>query len=242
MSGVENTRSDQPKNILVSVWEPAIDLLNRRIKAACLRRDEFLDRILVHEAKMLALEVTTPNSDRAREYLANELGKMQRKPVNLRLHAETVRVIRESCDAVNAPRDAFFNRVFLLLVAKRPSFEKLLSGIDWRWATERLLDDYWNYFEPSLDSALTALQEIVQCDPFRFYRACIELANRDIDRKPGNEEMHIPSLHNAFVSGDFFTGPRTPKSTIGFNCYVPDWRLPSPTQEGHLAESLENVL
>lgn len=191
---------------------------------------------------MLALEVTTPNSDQARRYIENELRNIDSKPVNLKLHAETVRVIRESCDAVNTPRDAFFNRVFLLLVAKRPSFEKLLSGIDWRWATERLLDDYWDYFEPNLDSALTALQDIVESDPFRFYRACIELTNRDIERKPVNDEMLIPTLHNFFVSGDFFTGPRTPKSTIGFNCYVPDWRLPSPGHEGQLAESLEDIL
>lgn len=242
MSEVENTRGDQSKTILVSVWEPAIDLLNRRSIAACLKRDEFLNRVLAHEAKMLALEVATPNSDRARAYIANELGKMQRRQVNLRLHAETVRVIQESCNALNAPRDAFFNRVFLLLVAKRPSFEKLLPGIEWRWATERLLDDYWNYFEPNLHSAMTGIQDIVQSDPFRFYRACIDLTNREIDRKHEADEMHVPTLHNAFIPSDFFTGPGAPGSTLGFNCYVPDWRLPPPTEDGHFVESLEDIL
>lgn len=236
MSGVKPVRNDQPRNILVSVWPPVIDLFNRKVLATCLRRDAFLDRVLSHEAKMLALEVTTPNSESARAYLANELGKLPRKQVNLRLRTDTVQLIHESCDATNVPRDAFFNRVFLLLVEDRPFFKKLLPGIDWRWAAERMLDDYWNYFDPTLHTAMTALQDIVQSDPFRFYRACIELQNREI------EDTHSPGLHEAFVSNDFFTGRYVPETAIGFNCYVPDWRITPTTQEERPAWSLDDML
>lgn len=232
---------DAPHPILVSVWNQSIDLLNRSCIAAYLRRDEFLNRVLAHEAKMLAREVRTPNSDAAKAHIASELKKLELKKVNLRLKTDTVIAIQEACTAVNIPRDTFVNRVLLLLVAKRSAFEKLLPAIDWRWATGRLLDDYWNYFEPSLQGAIAAMQDITHSDPFRFYRACIELTNREIGGKTEGDETPVPLLHSAYITKDFLTGPRAPKSLIGLNCSIPDWKLPN-TDAGYVAESLEDVL
>lgn len=220
--------------ILVSVWEPLIGLLNKKVKTACLKRDEYLDRVLRHEAKILKNEVNDRNSDDAKAHIAKHLGMLRRKPVNLNLSVETVQAITEACEHVNVPRDAFINRVILFLVVGKPFFMRLLDGIDWEWAERKVVEDYYNYFTPILDSALPAIQDIVMSDPFQFYRACIEITNDD-----GGD---VAMLHDAFIDRDFMKGTKGAESSIGFNCRLLDNQIEGhPTQE-ELASDIEMLL
>lgn len=206
--------------ILVSLWEPLINSFNKKVRAACLRRDEFLDRVLKHEATMLEKEVGKRNSDAAKDYITKHLAMLRRKPVNLKLGAETVEAINLACAQVNVPRDAFINRVILFLVVDH-SFIRPLLGIDWDWAEGRVTEDYFQYFEPGMDGALRAVSSTVDSDPFRFYRACIEVARADGDAS-------AMGLHEGFIPREYRPGKHAPVSWIGFNCYVPDSQV-----EGH---------
>jgi hypothetical protein len=103
--------------ILVKVHEPFIAILQHKIEAACLKRDAYLDKALRIEARYLRQEIKTPNSDKAKNFIAAQLSELKLKPLNLLLSTETVDLINEVCKEKNVPRDAFMNRFFLLLIA-----------------------------------------------------------------------------------------------------------------------------
>jgi hypothetical protein len=103
--------------ILVKVHEPLLAIMQHKIDAACLKRDAYLDKALRVEAEFLRKEIATPNSDKAKNYIAAQLSDLKLKPLNLLLSTETVDLINEVCKEKNVPRDAFLNRFFLLLIA-----------------------------------------------------------------------------------------------------------------------------
>lgn len=103
--------------ILVKVHEPLIAIMQHKMEAACLKRDAYLDKALRIEAEYLRKEIATSNSDKAKNYIAAQLGDLKLKPLNLLLSTETVDLINEVCKEKNVPRDAFMNRFFLLLIA-----------------------------------------------------------------------------------------------------------------------------
>jgi hypothetical protein len=220
--------------ILVAVWEPLIALLNKKVKSACLKRDEFLDHVLRHEARMLAREISGRNSDEAKAYIAKHLRTLRPKQVNLNLSDETKQAIAEACDKVNVPRDAFINRVLLFLVAEKPFFKRLLVDIDWEWAEGKLIEDYYSYFEPILDGALPTIRDVVRSDPFQYYRACIELTN--------DAGGYAEALHDAFIPKDLLKGPKGPESAIGFNCHVPDAHIEGHPVHEEMLTDLESLL
>lgn len=220
--------------ILVAVWEPLIGLLNKKVKSACLKRDEFLDHVLRHEAKMLAQEVSGRNSDEAKAHIAMHLGMLRRKQVNLNLSTETVQAVAEACEKVNVPRDAFINRVVLFLVAGKTFFRLLLVDIDWDWAEGKVIEGYYDYFNPILDGALSAIEDTVKSDPFQFYRACIEVTNDD-----GGE---AEALHVTLLPQELFKGMNGPESVIGFNCYIPDFQIEGHPANKNMFDDLEKLL
>lgn len=120
--------AEQIKNktkVLVNVYEPIIDIMKHKFDAACLRRDAYLDKALRIEASFLREEVTTPNSDRAKSFITDNLRQLRLKPLNLLLSTETVELISDVCKEKNIPRDSFINRFFLLLIASESILKAL---------------------------------------------------------------------------------------------------------------------
>lgn len=113
--------------ILVKVHEPLIAIMQHKIDSACLKRDAYLDKALRVEAELLRKEIATPNSDKAKNYIAAQLSDLKLKPLNLLLSTETVDLINEVCKEKNVPRDAFMNRFFLLLIANDTVLTALFS-------------------------------------------------------------------------------------------------------------------
>ena len=107
------------KKILVNICTPLKRVFMNKLDDACLKRDAYLDLILRHEAEKLDEEVPNRNSDAVRNYIAEQVnGLPQLRPVNLSLSVETAELITTVCDRKNTPRDAFINRVILLLLAR----------------------------------------------------------------------------------------------------------------------------
>jgi hypothetical protein len=135
------TKEINKTKILVKVHEPLIAILQHKIDAACLKRDAYLDKALRIEAQYLRLEIKTPNSDKAKNFIAAQLSELKLKPLNLLLSTETVDLINEVCKEKNVPRDAFMNRFFLLLIASDAVLTALFYDLleehneiyDWDW-------------------------------------------------------------------------------------------------------------
>ena len=122
-------KTENKTKVLVNVYEPVIAIMKHKLDAACLKRDAYLDKALKSEAGFLREEVTTPNSDKAKNYIADNLKQLKLKPLNLLLSTETVELMNEVCKEKNIPRDAFINRAFLLLIASDTVIDVLFYRI-----------------------------------------------------------------------------------------------------------------
>ena len=122
-------KTENKTKVLVNVYEPVIAIMKHKLDAACLKRDAYLDKALQVEAGFLRKEVITPNSDKAKSYIADNLKQLKLKPLNLLLSTETVELINEVCKEKNIPRDAFINRVFLLLIASDTVIDALFYRV-----------------------------------------------------------------------------------------------------------------
>lgn len=220
------------KKILVNLWEPLIDVLKEKMDNACMKRDAYLDRVLRHEASILDKEIGR-NSDDARSYISEHLGKLKKKQVNLLLSEETVAVISEACDRTNTPRDAFVNRVILFLVKldENAFMEKLYPYIHikdiWLDFLEACSDEKYTLFQMG---TLDSITHIIQHDPFWRMRTIIEISMEKDDI--------IPLLHKAFIKKDFFNNPEKIQSALGFNCFIEDDEIEgSVAYEKRLEES-----
>ena len=125
--------------ILVNVYPPLITLLKHRTDEVCLKRDAYLDKVLLCEAGYLRREITTPNSDKSKNYIADQFKQLRLKPLNLSLSQKTVDLINEVCKEKNVSRDVFVNRVFLLLTAYDSVIDSLFEE-----AIDIISNDYPN--------------------------------------------------------------------------------------------------
>ena len=90
--------------VLVNVYEPLITIMKHKMDAACLKRDAYLDKALRCEAELLREEITTPNSERAKTYIADNLKQLRLKPLGyLLLSQETVELINDVCKRKERP-------------------------------------------------------------------------------------------------------------------------------------------
>jgi hypothetical protein len=167
--------SDDKTKVLVNVYEPLIILMKRKLDAACMKRDAYLDRALRLEAGFLKEEVLLPNSDKAKSFITDNLRALRLKPLNLLLSVKTVELINEACKEKNIPRDVFVNRFLLLLIASEQVisaiFCSLLEGFypdGWEdawyeWRSESYHEARF-YFD--LPNVMDTIEEFVEISPF----------------------------------------------------------------------------
>lgn len=232
---MESPEKTQNKTkVLVNVYEPLIAIMKHKFDAACLKRDAYLDKALRIEARLLKEEVTMPNSDKAKSYVAENLKQLRLKPLNLLLSTETVELVSEICKEKNIPRDVFINRVFLLLIASDTVIDVLFFGLykkhnpnqdfeswenDWHaWGDNNIqLQPNWKmercFNRPNI---LDSIEEFVEINPFwrlRDYFSCYEK-----DWKMYNYPFEKMALNNlpdeyAFLKTD---------NILGFNTFMTD--------------------
>ena len=221
-----------PQKITVKIWTPIIDKLDEKMRIACLRRDPYLARLLDAELPKLDEEVSLPNSPAAHAFVGTRLDALERKVVSLTLRPDLIEQLNDICRRKKIVRDAFFNRLFLLLAVAPMIVDKLLFGGD-EWKAELWRDtrDDRNFWESDLYPLRSAI------DPFWAIRVGLEIyaeaTNTEdfqdpesgktirVERKDG-AVYPVTSVYTKFFSDQ-------PKSTdlTGMNCYVPDWRVPN---------------
>lgn len=228
------------QKISVKIWKPIIEKLDAKIESACLRRDAYLARVLECELDWLEQEVSIPNSQTAYDYVFGQLEGLNRKLVSLALPPDLTKRLSDICTRKRIVRDAFFNRLFLLLAASPRVVDVLLFGRNAaNWRTE-----VWSEYKhegPFFQNGFYPLEPTI--DPFWAVRCGLEMFSADtepaeewvepgsgknvrIQRALGGEPMPLDSLYT--VVFDQKVGEH---SLLGMSCYMPDWRIP-----GHEAE------
>ncbi len=233
------------QKISVKIWRPIIDKLDSKIEATCLRRDAYLAKVLEGELTALDREVCLPNSQAAHDYVFEELDKLDRKLVSLALPPALVERLKEICNRKRIVRDAFFNRLFLLLAANPKTLDALFFSQwddDWR----SLVWSEYKHERPFFQNGFYPLEAAV--DPFWAMRCALELAESDygavdrvtdpvtghegkVTRNLSGEVIPVESLYTKVLNkiGDH--------SLVGFSCHLPDHLIPGhATEKAHKAK------
>ncbi len=200
------------KKIGVKVWQPIIDKLDRKIESGCLRRDAYINQILSIEIDRLDEEITQSNSEAARDFIVGKLNRLNRKMVTFSLRSDLVDRLDEICASKLIVRDAFFNRILFMLIAKPTTIERVLLGmLDFDWK-KKVWDEHscdWGVFA----STFYPLEPVI--DPFFFIREGIRLTQKELGNT-GNPFYMVQLTDRQLKDRDLF----------GLNCYLPDIDVP----------------
>lgn len=220
--------------ISVKIWRPIIDKLDAKIESACLRRDAYLNRVLETELDWVDEEVSLPNSQASYDYVFNRLDQLDRKLVSLALPPELTSRLNEICSRKRIVRDAFFNRLFLLLAASPTVIDTLFfDQVRDRWRTEVWSEN--KHEGPFFQNGFYPLEPLI--DPFWAIRSGLEIYASD-----GELEDYVePMSGKAIRVKREITGAVAPADSLyttvfeqrvggddllGLSTYMPDWRIP----------------
>jgi hypothetical protein len=203
----------KPKTISTKIWRPVLDKLNAKLEQACLRRDAYLNRVLEVELPALDEELPLANSESARQFIAEHLDKLDRKPVSLSLRPDLVERLDDICERKKILRDSFFNRLFFFLAVPVEWFTSNFP-LDENWIGEVWFSDEHEYDltekNPGFKSLFYPLEPVI--DPFWALRQGL-----------------VNSEDNAVRKGIYSVVLReSPKGSDlwGMNCYLPDRDMP----------------
>ncbi len=245
-----NTLKTIPK-ISVKIWKPIIKKLDEKLDAACLRRDAYLTKLLAVELDHLDDEVSIPNTQASYDFVFSQLDAFDRKLVSLALPQELTTRLNEICSRKRIVRDAFFNRLFLLLAATPPALDRLLFedfADDWR-------REVWSEYKhegPFFQSGFYPLEPMG--DPFWAVRCAMLMYAVN----GGFEDYVEPISGKAIrITRDTLTGVPIPLDSIyttvfkqkagindlrGLSCYLHDSEIPGSDAEKVLKASLDEML
>ena len=114
--------------IMITVITPVMDRLNKKIEGLMLRRDSYLNSVLNFEIDLLEEEITSSNSEQARDYLLSQLKTMPTKSISITLDKKLIEHIDTICKKINVARDCWINRVLFFLAAEGSQLKVI--GID----------------------------------------------------------------------------------------------------------------
>lgn len=104
--------------ITVKIWEQQLAAFDQGIDALFIKRDAFLNHMIKVETSHLAKDLGARRlSPLGNRYIAGELKRLGTKPVNIVVDKATANDLNEVVSATNIVRDAFVNRLILLLRA-----------------------------------------------------------------------------------------------------------------------------
>lgn len=242
--------------ITVQVWRSLAERLEIKLREACFRRDAYLSRVIEGELDWLDYEVSIPNSEAAQAFVAKAIAKLERKPVTLRLPQALVERLEEICGRKRVVRDAFFNRLFLLLVANPKTVDQLLFAgddcPDWR---ADLWRDHKNDSDAFIENGLFPLQAALH--PLWAIRMGLQIWNEEsghneswIEPISGNEVLIHRTLSGAptpiasvYASTFWAKAGKNPDvGLLGLSCHLPDHLIPDSEAAKKEASATDDLL
>lgn len=235
----------KPSKITVKIWKPLIDLLDEKMEQACLLRDSYLSRLITDELDWLESEIQTPNTEASRAFVSRRLDSLDRKFVSITLSPELIDRLTKLLNERAIVRDAFFNRLFLLLTMPPKVLEELLDiPADWM---QDVLEDPGLTEGPVLSQVYRPLTP--NFDPFFYYRQWMQDHDDEGNRIRGPKQCAREGIYSHFISQSrLLEGAMASRSAStnnpskaavtpaiidlsGLNCFVADWRN-IETEEG----------
>ena len=209
----KKTLKTVPK-ISVRIWRPLIKALDDKIGSACLRRDAYLAKVLECELDWLDQEIPQPNSQDSYDYVFESLDSLDRKLVSLALPVELTDRLNKICKRKRIVRDAFFNRIYFLLVVPSKWIDvNLFFDADGKGRTE-----VWSEHKndgPFYNNGFYPLKPDI--DPFWAIRCGLGIyAEQD------------PAIGNVYTT---ILREYKDKDLTGLNCYWPDSLIPGSNAE-----------
>jgi hypothetical protein len=239
--------------ISVQIWRPALEQFTKRMEAACLRRDLYLNRVLENELDQLDSEVPIPNTPLARDFIAKRLDTLDRKLVSLALDPKLVARLNDICARKRIVRDSFFNRLLLLLAASPKMIDRLYFMYDeddgaWR---RRVIEAY-RHDGAFYRELLNPLEP--NTDPLWPLRAAHELENEKVT----TEDWTVPETGQVARITRSLAGEPHPLTTIytqvfhattfkdadmtGLNVYLPDSYVPGSEAAAVATKTLDDLM
>ncbi|MHB0990286.1 MAG: hypothetical protein ACYC0M_03280 [Burkholderiales bacterium] len=183
--------------ITVKIFEPLLKNFDKQIETLFIKRDAFLNRVLQEELKHLARDMQGKKmSSKANRYISGELKKLGTKQVNIVVDQSTADELKDIVNDTNIVRDAFFNRLILLLrsntdLLKYLDLPAFINGSEFK-----------SVIDPMPTSPLQAMLEVLN-DPLYYLRE-------------GAEERLKTGLYLIEL----------PPKLVGFTCYLDDAQVP----------------
>ncbi|MGZ3767903.1 MAG: hypothetical protein ACXVA2_24780 [Mucilaginibacter sp.] len=251
-------KKENKTKILVNVYEPLIDIMKTKMDAACLKRDAYLDKALRCESGFLQ-EAPTSNSDKAKNYITDNLRQLKLKPLNLLLSTETIDLMNAVCKEKNVPRDAFINRVFLLMIANDTIIDTLflkfikehvsydikdchdyLSDIGWYSDADNELDALMGDRPIRVPNILDLIEGAVGVPPLWKLRSLFAWSTSDF-----GDLYQFPFEKNALRNLPSEYGPLRAENSLGFNVFMDDEEVSkqeSDVEEFHSRAATDKLL
>lgn len=199
------------KKIAIKIWAPTAEKMEKRFEALFLRRDAFLNYVLRIEISRLKECQNEQNLPEVYQYIQHELNQLDRKTVAFSFDEELITEIELICKEKNIVRDAFYNRVLLLLVASHEQVRRLL-GLNEGWDEQFkawLIDKTGLYLNPEF-YPLTENHT----DPFFFLHDYLQ--EFDDDTNIYSKVFGIKQFKNTNLAG--------------LNCFLPSLAIPEKWQ------------
>lgn len=242
-------QSESPAKISIRIWLPLLDRFNNLLQEACLRRDPYLAKLLETEVTALDREVCLANSLDSQQHVAEALESLgELKLVTLTLPRDLVVRLNEVCARKRIVRDAFFNRLFLLLTATTRQLDALLFGgsAEWRQqAWESFKQDpsvFFDMFQPTLEpmKPFWAIRDVFEEDAGKAELeklASTEFGEIWVQRDGLTDEITPPSAVYTVVFP-----PAGKRSLLGLSTHLPDSRIPDHPAEKKARETIDEIL
>lgn len=235
--------------ISVKIWRPILDRLDKKIEQACLRRDAYLTKVLEVELGQLDAEVSIANSQASYDYVFSRLDVLDRKLVSLALPPELTARLNEICNRKRIVRDAFFNRLFLLLTASPKAIDQLFfNGTDdWR-------SEVWSEHQhdgPFFQNVFYPLEPDI--DPFWPIRCGLQMSQDEDELEDYLEPTSgkvirvrrrvlvetVEPVEGIYTK--IFQQKASGHDLLGLSCYVPDWSIPGHAAQQKLQVTLDEI-
>lgn len=235
--------------ISVKIWKPILEKLDKKLDAACLRRDAYLGKLLESEIDYLDQEISIPNSQASYDYVSGQLDQLDRKLVSLALPPSLTARLNEICARKRIVRDAFFNRLFLILAASPATIDRLFfSGIGKEWRTDVWME--WKHDGPFFQNGFYPLEASI--DPFWAIRAGLDKYAEESDLvqqvDPTNGKLvRVKREFEALSPADSLYSTAFPmkvesQNLVGMSCFMPDWKIPGHDAQKQMQKTLDEIL
>lgn len=175
------TPAAKTSKITINVWRPVWSKLEKKLDAACLKRDAYIASLINRELDYLQEEMPIANSEDAEKFVDRQLRALldqNSTPLSIALPPEVAKKLERICSEKRIVRDSFFNRLFLFL-AYGPAMAGtlLFRGI---WVDNDKFDawtrDVWREYKhdgPFFENVFEPFH--AHQDPLWAVRACFEL-------------------------------------------------------------------